>query len=70
MARNCPSKCAVGTPSRSARMWLSQGMRSRPNKVCALERVRASASARWCARNDGDCMKNTDSAAMATSAMA
>ena len=27
-------------------VWLSQGMRARPNSVCALDRVRPSASAR------------------------
>ena len=32
--------------------------------------ARPSASARWCARNDGDCMRNTDNAAMPMSAMA
>ena len=46
------------------------GDAGRPNRVCALERACRSASARWCARNDGDCMKNTDSAAMAMSRMA
>ena len=40
MPWNCSSKCAVGTPSSSWRMWLSQGMRARPNRVCALERAR------------------------------
>ena len=70
MAWNCSSKCAGGTPSSSCRTWLSQGMRARPNSVCALERACRSASARWCAGNDGDRMKNTDSAAMAMSRMA
>ena len=69
MAWNWASKCSAGTPSNNCRTWLSQGMRSRPNRVCALLRRPRSASARWCARNDGDCMRNTDGAAMPTSAM-
>ena len=58
MGRNSSSKCAEGTPSSICRTWLSQGTRTSPDRVCALDRA-APARVRWCARNDSDWTKNT-----------
>ena len=49
-------------------MWLSHGIRAIPNNDAAqLSPSRLRAIHRWCDRNDGDCMKNTEKAVMAMS---
>ena len=50
-------------------MWLSLGIAAMPNRVWQFDRPCPSASARWCPRNDGLSMKNTENAARPMSAM-
>jgi hypothetical protein len=67
--RNSPSKAAGEVPSSIWRMWLSLGIAAIPNRVWQFDRPCPSASVRWCPRNDGLCMKNTENAAKPMSAM-
>ncbi len=50
-------------------MWLSLGIFEMPNRLAQLERPWPASNCRWCARNDGLCMKNTEKAAMPMSPM-
>src|SRR3982750_3446245 len=52
-----------------ARMWLSVGMFSKPNRVWQLERPCPVSRCRWCARKEGLWVKNTEKAAKLISAM-
>jgi hypothetical protein len=61
---NRPSKAPGELPSSIWRMWLSLGMAAMPSRVRQFDRPCPSANARWCPRNDGLCMKNTENAAM------
>ncbi len=50
-------------------MWLSQGMRPTPKSECALLRPRAASMACFKLKNDALCVKNTENALSAMSAI-
>ena len=62
-------RCAGCTGSSIARMWLSVGTAAMPNKVRQFDVARPSSRLRWWARNDSDCMKNSENADIPMSAM-
>jgi hypothetical protein len=66
---NRPSKAPGALPSSISRMWLSLGIAAMPSRVWQFDWPCPSASARWCPRNEGLCMKNTENAAKPMSAM-
>jgi hypothetical protein len=61
---NSRSKAAGELPSSIWRIWLSLAIAAMPSRVWQFDRPCPSASARWCPRNEGLCMKNTENAAM------
>jgi hypothetical protein len=52
-----------------ARIWLSVGTAVMPNRLWQFDVFRPSSSARWWARKDSLCMKNSEKADRPISAM-
>src|SRR3954451_15914574 len=62
-------RCEGCTGSSMARIWLSVGTAVMPNRLWQFDIFRPSCSARWWARNDPLCMKNSEKPDRPISAM-
>jgi hypothetical protein len=54
--------CSIFKQSSMSRMWLSDGVFSTWKSVCALLCPLFRSIVLWCARNEGDWVKNTENA--------
>ncbi len=66
---NIRSKCSGGVPSSMSRKWLSQAIRSIPNRVRAFDLPRRDSRCFCADRKDGHCRNITAKAAMPRSAI-
>ena len=66
---NIRSKCSGGVPSSMSRIWLSQAIRSIPNRVRAFDLPRRDSRCFCADRKDGHCRNITAKAAMPRSAI-